>query len=69
MTATRWFVLGAFAIAVAVLIPAIAGGELSEAWWAVMAGFVLTGAALLVIGVVTVASGRPSDGRSAHPEA
>ncbi len=57
MTATRWLVLGAAAVAVAILIPAIDGGELSEAWWTVMAGFFLAGTALLITGVVKLASG------------
>lgn len=57
MTAARWLVLGAAAVAVAILIPAIDGGELSETWWTVMAALFLAGTALLITGVVKLASG------------
>lgn len=47
-----WLVAGLAALAGAILIPAIDGGELSEAWWAVMAGLFVAGIALLITGAV-----------------
>ena len=48
--ALPWFVGGAAAIAAAIAIPAIDGGELSAAWWSAMA-------ALIVIGVIAAVTG------------
>ena len=51
-----WLVTGLAAIAGAIVIPVVDGGELSEAWWSVMAGLFLAGVALLVTGVVRLAA-------------
>jgi hypothetical protein len=45
---------GAIALAAAVFIPAIDGGELDEAWWTVMAACGLVGVGLLVAGALTI---------------
>ena len=55
-----WLVAGLAAIAGAILIPVVDSGELSEAWWSVMAGLFLAGVAILVTGVVKLAA-RTSD--------
>ncbi len=51
-----WLVGGVVALVAGFIIPAVDGGELSEAWWSVMAGLVLAGIALLVTGVVLLAA-------------
>lgn len=51
-----WLVTGLAAIAGAIVIPVVDGGELSEGWWSVMAGLFLAGVALLVTGVVRLAA-------------
>ena len=51
-----WFVTGLAAIAGAIVIPVVDGGELSEAWWSVMAGLFIAGVALLVTGVARLAA-------------
>jgi branched-subunit amino acid permease len=53
-----WLGAGLAALAGAIIIPAIDGGELSEAWWSVMAGLFLTGIGLLITGVVKISSRR-----------
>lgn len=57
-----WLVAGLAALAGAIIIPAVDGGELSEAWWSVMAGLFLIGIALLITGVVKMTSRRTGRG-------
>jgi branched-subunit amino acid permease len=57
-----WLVAGLAALAGAIIIPAVDGGELSEAWWSVMAGLFLSGIALLITGVVKMTSRRTGRG-------
>lgn len=47
-----WLPAGAVALALAVAIPLIDGGELSEAWWTVMAAFGLLGIGLVARGLL-----------------
>ena len=47
----RWLAGGAAALAGAVAIPQIDGGELSELWWSVMALLVVIGVALIATGL------------------
>lgn len=58
-SASRWLGAGLAMLAGAVAIPLVDGGELSEAWWSVMAGLALLGLAVLVTGVVRLAT-RPT---------
>jgi len=53
-----WLIAGLAALAGAIIIPAIDGGELSETWWSMMAGLFLAGVALLITGVVKITSRR-----------
>jgi hypothetical protein len=48
----RWLVGGVTALAGAIAIPIIDGGELSQTWWSVMAVLGLAGVALLVTAVL-----------------
>jgi hypothetical protein len=52
-------VAGAVALALAVAIPAVDGGELDQLWWSVMAACALAGIVLLATSLV-LAVGRPS---------
>jgi hypothetical protein len=51
-----WLVAGFVALAGAIIVPAVDGGELSEAWWSVMAALILAGIALLVTAAIKFAS-------------
>ena len=53
-----WLVSGAVIVGVAVVIPAIDGGELSEVWWTIFALSLLGGIAMMVIGLVHTLSNR-----------
>ena len=53
-----WLVAGAGGIGVAVVIPAVDGGELSGAWWTIFAISLLGGIAMMVIGIVHALSNR-----------
>lgn len=57
--ALPWFVAAVVAIAAAVAIPAIDGGELSAPWWSAMA-------ALIVVGIGAVVAGVGAATRRAH---
>jgi hypothetical protein len=48
----RWLVGGLAALAGAIAIPVIDGGELNEVWWSVMAALGLAGVALLLTAVL-----------------
>jgi lysylphosphatidylglycerol synthetase-like protein (DUF2156 family) len=52
--AIPWFAAGAVAIAAAVAIPAVDGGELSAPWWSAMAALILIGVGAGVAGVSVV---------------
>ena len=52
-----WLAAGALAIAAAVAIPAIDGGELNGFWWMVMAMSLLAGIAMTVAAVMLAISG------------
>jgi hypothetical protein len=57
----RWLVAGIVALAAAIAIPMIDGGELSQAWWSVMMLLLVAGIGLLVTAVSrAVSSRRPS---------
>ena len=57
----RWFIAGAIALATAIAIPIIDGGELNQVWWSVMMLLLVAGVGLLVTAVsLTVSSRRPS---------
>ena len=49
---------GGVAIAIAIAIPAIDGGELSEIWWSVMMLTLLGGIGMVITGVLLAVSGR-----------
>jgi hypothetical protein len=51
-----WLVAGVVALAGAIIIPAVDGGELSQTWWSVMAALILAGIALLVTAAIRFAS-------------
>lgn len=53
-----WLVAGAASVGVAVAIPAIDGGELSELWWTIFALSLLGGIAMMVIGLVQAMTSR-----------
>jgi hypothetical protein len=53
---SAWLVAGIVALAGAITIPVVDGGELPEMWWSVMAALILAGTALLVTAAVKYAS-------------
>jgi hypothetical protein len=53
-----WLVAGAACVGVAFAIPAIDGGELSEAWWTIMALSLLGGITMMVIGLIQTLNNR-----------
>ena len=53
-----WLVAGAVAIAVAIAIPAIDGGELNAFWWTAMFVSLLGGIAMAVVGTALAVSDR-----------
>jgi hypothetical protein len=55
---TTWLIAAALAIAVAVAIPAVDGGELNELWWTVMAIALLAGVGMAVTGLILAVSDR-----------
>jgi hypothetical protein len=57
----RWFIAGGIALATAIAIPIIDGGELNQVWWSVMMLLLVAGVGLLVTAVsLVVSSRRPS---------
>lgn len=59
-----WLVAGAAGVGVAVAIPAIDGGELSEAWWTIFALSLLGGIAMMVIGLIHALNNRGTTAES-----
>ena len=53
-----WLVAGAASVGVAVVIPTIDGGELSEFWWTIFALLLLGGIAMMVIGLIQAMTSR-----------
>lgn len=53
-----WFIAGGVAIAIAIAIPAIDGGELSALWWTVMMLTLLGGVGMAITGALLAVSGR-----------
>jgi hypothetical protein len=62
----RWMLAGALAIAIAVAIPTIDGGELNEVWWTVAAVALLGGIAMAMTAMVLAASARAHRLASPH---
>ena len=54
-----WLAAGIVGIGIAVLIPAVDGGELNEFWWTVMAVSLLAGIAMAIFGTFHTVTGRP----------
>jgi hypothetical protein len=61
-----WLIAGGAAIAMAIAIPAIDGGELSELWWTVMMLTLLSGIGLAITGALLAVSGRAERLSSPH---
>ena len=61
-----WLITGGVAIAIAVAIPAIDGGELSAFWWTVMTLALLGGVGMTITGALLAASGRAHRLASPH---
>ena len=59
-----WFVAGAASVGVAVAIPAIDGGELSEPWWTVFALSLLGGITMMVTGLIRALNNRGTPAES-----
>ena len=62
----RWMVAGVLAIAGAVAIPAIDGGELNAVWWTVTMVALLGGIGMAITAVVLAASNRAHRLASPH---
>lgn len=58
-----WMIAGGVAIAIAIAIPAIDGGELNAFWWTVMALTLLGGIGMAVTGALLAVSGRANPPR------
>jgi hypothetical protein len=61
-----WLIAGGAAIAIAIAIPAIDGGELSELWWTVMMLTLLGGIGMAITGALLAVSGRAERLASPH---
>lgn len=55
-----WLLAGGAAIASAIAIPAIDGGELDEPWWALMVLALLAGIGMAITGALLAVKGRPA---------
>jgi hypothetical protein len=61
-----WLIAGGVAIAIAIAIPAIDGGELSELWWTVMMLTLLGGIGMAITGALLAVSDRAQRLASPH---
>jgi hypothetical protein len=61
-----WLIAGGAAIAIAIAIPAIDGGELNALWWTVMMLTLLGGIGMATTGALLAASGRAHRLASPH---
>ena len=61
-----WLIAGGAAIAIAIAIPAIDGGELSELWWTVMMLTLLGGIGMAITGALLAVSDRAQRLASPH---
>jgi hypothetical protein len=61
-----WLLAGGVAIAIAIAIPAIDGGELNELWWTVMMLTLLGGIGMAITGALLAVSDRAHRVASAH---
>ena len=61
-----WLIAGGVAIAVAIAIPAIDGGELNAFWWTVMALSMLGGIGMAITGASLAVGSRPQAAVIAH---
>jgi hypothetical protein len=61
-----WLIAGGVAIAIAIAIPAIDGGELNAFWWTVMMLTLFSGIAMAITGASLAAGSRPHRAASPH---
>jgi hypothetical protein len=61
-----WLILGGVAIAIAIAIPAIDGGELNPFWWTVMMLTLLSGIGMAITGACQLVGGRLHRAASPH---